>query len=105
MDGSDLGDHCYSSEIFLCIKYCQEPEAAMQFPFLPLRVKLPSQGLLPASQGQNLVLTVVYVPCRLQLGGPLLPFLSIKYCDEPEAARQVQGYLAHKKEPPPIGLP
>ena len=42
IDGSKWGDHCYPCVPFLSIKYCDEPEAAMQVGFITLRVKLPS---------------------------------------------------------------
>ena len=44
-------------------------------------------GLSPRSQGQSLALTVLYVPHSIDSG------------------LRVQGYLAHKKQPPLLGPP
>ena len=53
-------------------------------------INLQLQGLLPERDGQNLVLTVLCVPSSLDV------------CAE---YARLQGYLAHKKTPLPLGPP
>ena len=50
------------------------------------------QGLLPESQGHDLALTVLYVPDSL-------------VSRSRTNLSRVQVYLAHKKQPPPLGPP
>ena len=59
------------------------------------------EGPLPESQGQNLALSVLHVPYPLDIG----PWTLNPEYHTPTKIKTLQGYLAHRKTPNPLGPP